>query len=124
MVNDHVGNSIKLWIINYLLSGSIYSVCYSIDVDPSASLYMMKMIFSSDVDTRFILRISQYNTHIIIPIKPHNKEMHKNHTLLLYRNIDQKLVNSLHGLLNCEIGELDCHVITTEYRTRVHCIHM
>jgi len=33
-------------------------------------------------------------------------------------------VNSLHGLLNCEIGRLDCHVITTEYRTRVHCIHM
>jgi len=30
----------------------------------------------------------------------------------------------LHSLLNFEIGELDCHVITTEYRTRVHCIHM
>ena len=28
------------------------------------------------------------------------------------------------GQLNCEIGGLDCHVITTEYRTRVHCIHM
>jgi len=26
--------------------------------------------------------------------------------------------------LNCEIGGLDCHVITTEYRTRVHCIHI
>ena len=26
-------------------------------------------------------------------------------------------------ILNCEIGGLDCHVITTEYRTRVHCIH-
>jgi len=33
-------------------------------------------------------------------------------------------VNSLNRLLNCEIGELDCRVITTEYRTRVHCIHM
>jgi len=43
---------------------------------------------------------------------------------LLYKNIDQKLVNSLHALLNCEIGGLDCHVITREYRTRVHCIHM
>ena len=32
-------------------------------------------------------------------------------------------MNSLHGLLNCEIGGLDCHVITTEYRTHVHCIH-
>jgi len=32
-------------------------------------------------------------------------------------------VNSLHRLLNCEIGGLDCCVITTEYRTRVHCIH-
>jgi len=36
--------------------------------------------------------------------------------LIVYRNIDQTLVNSLHGLLNCEIGGLDCHVITTEYK--------
>ena len=43
---------------------------------------------------------------------------------VLYTNIDQKLVNSLHGLLNCEMGGLDCHVITTEFRTSVHCIHM
>ena len=42
---------------------------------------------------------------------------------LLYTNIDQKLVNSLHGLLNCELGDIACRVITTEYRTRVHCIH-
>jgi len=27
-------------------------------------------------------------------------------------------------LLNCEIGGLDCRVITTEYITRVHCIHI
>jgi len=33
-------------------------------------------------------------------------------------------VNSLQGLLNCKICELDCHVITTEYRTCDHCIHM
>jgi len=39
---------------------------------------------------------------------------------VLYRNIDQILVNSLHRLLNCEIDRLDCHVIATEYRTRVH----
>jgi len=31
----------------------------------------------------------------------------------------QKLVNSLHRLLNCEIGGLDSHVITAEYNTRV-----
>ena len=43
---------------------------------------------------------------------------------LVHGNIDQTLVNSLHGLLNSEIGGLMCHVITTEYRTRVHCIHM
>ena len=43
---------------------------------------------------------------------------------LLYRNIDQKLVNSLHGLLNWEIGGLDCRVITREYITRVHSILM
>ena len=44
-------------------------------------------------------------------------------TLVLYMNIDQKLVNSLHRLLNCEIGGLDCRVIT-EYRACVHIIHM
>ena len=40
--------------------------------------------------------------------------------LLYNTNIDQTIMNSLHRLLNCEIGELDCCVITTEYRTRVH----
>jgi len=44
--------------------------------------------------------------------------------IVLYTNIYQTLVNSLHGLLNCETGGLDCRVITTECRTRVHCIHM
>jgi len=32
-----------------------------------------------------------------------------------YTNIEQTLVNSLHGLLNCEISGLDYHVITIEY---------
>jgi len=32
----------------------------------------------------------------------------------MYTYIDQTFVNLLHGLLNCEIGGLDCHVITTE----------
>ena len=32
---------------------------------------------------------------------------------VVYTNIDQTLVNSLHRLLNCEIGGLDYHVITT-----------
>jgi len=36
----------------------------------------------------------------------------------LYTNIDQTLMNSLHGLLNCEIGGLDYRIITTEYRTQ------
>jgi len=44
--------------------------------------------------------------------------------LISNTNIDQKLLNSLHRLLNCEKGGLDYHVITTEYRTRVHCIHV
>ena len=45
---------------------------------------------------------------------------------ILHRNIDNTLVNSLHGLLNCEMGGLECRVITTctEYRTHAHCIHM
>ena len=35
--------------------------------------------------------------------------------------------DTLHRLLNCEIGGLDCHVITiftTEYKTCIHRIHM
>jgi len=44
------------------------------------------------------------------------------HIVILYTHSDQTLVNSLHGLLNCEIGGLDCHVITTGYRTQVHCL--
>ena len=47
--------------------------------------------------------------------------MNTNVNGVLYTYIDQNLVNSLHELLNCEIGALDCRVITTEYRTRVHC---
>ena len=43
---------------------------------------------------------------------------------LLHGNIDQALVNSLHGLLNCEIGGLDCRVITIENITHVHRLHM
>jgi len=39
---------------------------------------------------------------------------------ILHENIDQILVNSLLGLLNCEIGGLECHIFTTEYKTRVH----
>ena len=42
----------------------------------------------------------------------------------VHGNTDQTLVNSLHRLLNSEIGGLMCHVITTEYRTCVHCIHV
>ena len=43
--------------------------------------------------------------------------------LLLHGNIDQTLMNALLGVLNCLIGGLGRHVITIEYRTRVHCIH-
>jgi len=44
--------------------------------------------------------------------------------LVLYTNIDQTLLNSLHGMMICLTGELDCHIITIEYITRAHCIHM
>jgi len=49
--------------------------------------------------------------------------MNTNVNGVLYTYIDQNLVNSLHELLNCEIGALDCRVITTEYTTRVNCVH-
>jgi len=38
----------------------------------------------------------------------------------LHGNIEQTLVNSSHGLLNFEIGGLDCRVSTTDYKTCVH----
>ena len=50
------------------------------------------------------------------------KQRHCYH--ILYSNYDQTLVNSLHRLLKCEIGGLDCRIITTEYGRHVHCIHM
>jgi len=34
--------------------------------------------------------------------------------MLFYTNVDQTLVNSIHRLLNCETGGLDCYVIKTE----------
>mgnify|MGYP006890643508 CR=1 FL=1 len=43
----------------------------------------------------------------------HSDRTCMNRTLALYTHIGQKLVNPLHGLLNCEIGGLDCLVITT-----------
>ena len=44
--------------------------------------------------------------------------------VLLFTNIDQTLVNQLHGLLNCDKGDLYCLGITTEYISRVYRIHM
>ena len=44
--------------------------------------------------------------------------------VIVYKHWPDTCVNSLHGLLNCDISGLDCRVITTEYRTRVHFIHM
>ena len=64
-------------------------------------------------------------SHIIAIIYNTQYETSKDKThLVLYTNMDQTLMNSLHRLLNCEISGLDSHVITTEYRTCVHCILM
>jgi len=46
------------------------------------------------------------------------------HKYSLHGNIDQTLRNTLYRLLNCEIGGINGRVITTKYRTNVHCIHM
>ena len=50
--------------------------------------------------------------------------LHNSSVCLLYTHIDQILANLLHGLLNCDIGGLECRVITTEYRTPIHYIQM
>jgi len=41
-------------------------------------------------------------------------------TVVSHRYMDHTLVKSLHGLLNCKIGGLDCRGITTEYITCGH----
>jgi len=48
--------------------------------------------------------------------------MYIKHILVLHGNIDQALVNSLHGLLTFDIGVLNGHVITTRYTPHVCCI--
>ena len=44
----------------------------------------------------------------------------------MYTNIEhtREFITPIVELWFCEIGGLDCQFITTEYRTRVHCIHM
>ena len=44
-----------------------------------------------------------------------NIYVHNLNVTLLHGNIDQTLVNTVHGLLNCKISGLDSHVITAEY---------
>ena len=96
-----------LVITRYLLT-SIYSQLH-LNILHLQVLKCFYCILKMNLDSLF-LNPQMYHLNII--------------KLILYTNIEQILVNSLHGLLNCETGGLDCHVITTEYRTRVHCIHM
>ena len=42
--------------------------------------------------------------------------------LVVYTTIDQTLVNSLNGLLNCEIGGLDCRVYNIHVSIVYTCI--
>ena len=58
-----------------------------------------------------------YNGHVVCTLLQYHDSLIQ---FLLYTNIVQTLVSLLHGLLNCEIGVLDWHVITPQYRTRVH----
>ena len=60
----------------------------------------------------------------ITPVWWTDTPMYDGLTHLLYGNIDQTIVNSIHRLLNCKIGGKDCRVITTEYISCVHWIHM
>ena len=57
-----------------------------------------------------------------VPFNNHLRIQFTINALTSFQHIS--VMNSLHRLLNCEIGGLDCHVITTEYRTRVQFIHM
>ena len=61
-----------------------------------------------------------YNLFILFIIHSFIYSLKIKYTMILvqelYTNIDQTSVNSLHGLLNCEIGGLDCRVITSYNR--------
>ena len=72
-------------------------------------------------ETFFAFSHSHSHRFLIIPVIPLVHAIYI--CVLLYGNVDQTLMNSLHGLMNCEIGGLDWCVIT-EYIPRVHCIHM
>ena len=52
---------------------------------------------------------------IVEKIKMNVKPKTKTNTNVLHRNIDQTLINSLHGLLKSNISGLDCCVYTAEY---------
>ena len=67
----------------------------------------------------FNLRITSCTSNIETQWLHTAQDMSQNTVVVLHENIDQTLMNLLHCLLNCEIGGLDCSVITTEYISRV-----
>ena len=76
-------------------------------------VYKIKIIYEH---VAFTTKNSAHITRVQNSVKWYNINFTRNYTLfILHGNIDQTLMNSLHHLLNCEIDELDCRVITTVY---------
>jgi len=105
--------------MNYYMPKSIVqsSVTYKFDIKP---IWEVKMINCQYTRLSFF-SIKQTLGHYCLVIECTFANTLYN---LLHGNIDQALVNALHGLLNCEIGGLDCRVITIENITHANCIHM
>ena len=79
--------------------------------------YCCKKYCPTNKSEQFFVPFKLYDClNILIQYKMH----------VLYRNIDQTLVNSLQGLLNFEIGGLDCRFFFSpkDCKTRVQCKHM
>ena len=76
---------------------------------------MHKIMFIKLLISSLQMRVCYTQTHMLTIVSVNNINWpYRKLYMILYTNIDQHLVNSLHGL-NCEIGGLECRVITTEY---------
>ena len=70
--------------------------------------------------TRMLQPFPPYTIRLARVLRTWVNKAISNFMSVLFTNIGKTLMSSLHGLLNCKIDGLDCHVSTTEYRTRVH----
>ena len=97
-----------------------------LSIEPDLVNYLPSHVYCN---ANVVERIGQSKLRLLSPkalvlLQLHDLVGQHLYTIVFYTYIDHTLANSLHRLLNCKIGVSDSCVITTEYRTRDHCIHM